>query len=79
MAKQKEIKTCNLCKLGINPEQEFAKFIHYKKADSILSEAYYHIICYRERMLGAKQSMESLARANAIMNAAAQKLGVMNG
>ena len=53
--KKEEVKICNLCKLGIDETKEFARFTHFKNKKEILSEAYHHINCFRDRMLGTKE------------------------
>jgi len=50
--KNKEQKICNVCHLGIDETKGFARFTHFKDKDNILSEAFYHVPCFREKMLG---------------------------
>lgn len=65
----KKDKICNICNLAINDKNEYAEFLHYKKEGSILSQAYYHIQCFRERFIipNIKTAMV-LDKANKIMD-----------
>ena len=65
-------KICNVCKLGIDETKEYARFTHFKKKDDKLSEGYYHIECFRGKVLG--KDLEKEARG--ILNFAKEKLGI---
>lgn len=45
-------KICNICKLAIDTDKDFAKFHHMKNDTEIRSKAYYHIECFRKRLNG---------------------------
>lgn len=63
---------CGICKLGIDENKEFAMFTHYKNKKSKLTESYYHIECFRNKILG--KDLEKEARG--ILNFAKEKLGI---
>lgn len=71
----KEVKFCNICKLGIDETKEFARFTHFHNKDKIFTEAYYHINCYRERLTGAKKAQELQKRAEGMLNFAGNLMG----
>ena len=68
----KETKICNVCRLGIDETKEFARVTHFKKKEVKLSEGYYHIECYRRKVLG--KDLEKEARG--ILNFAKEQLGI---
>jgi len=77
MEKKKEkTKICNICKLGIDESKEFARFTHFIKKDKVLSEAFYHISCFREKVIGSKNLRELQQQAASILQFAKQNLGV---
>lgn len=44
-------KTCMICKTPIEvEEQEYVEVKHYKKKDKLLSNGFYHINCFRDRI-----------------------------
>ena len=65
-------KICNVCRLGIDESKEYARFTHFKKKEDKLSESYYHVLCFRKKMLG--KDLEKEARG--ILNFAKEKLGI---
>lgn len=67
-----ESKTCKLCQLGIDDSKQFAEFIHYVNKDKIQSKAYYHVDCFREKMLGSAKGQYLMAKANKLMDKAAE-------
>ncbi len=77
MTKEKEeIKICNICRLGIDDSKEYAEFIHYKSKDNVFTKAYYHINCFRTRMLGIGEIDKIKKLESALMNFAKDKLGM---
>lgn len=73
---EKEDKVCNICKLVIDESKEFARFTHFKNKKEVLSEAYYHINCFRERMLGSAENRKIQKDAKQIIDFAKQRLGI---
>lgn len=65
-----ESKTCKLCQIGIDESKQFAEFIHYANKDKISSKAFYHVECFREKMLGSAKGAYLMARANKLLNKA---------
>jgi len=63
-----EPKICGICKFGIDESKEFARVTHFKNKTEILTEIFYHINCYRERLLGAGYQAKVAARAMDILN-----------
>jgi len=63
-----EWKICNACKMGIDDTKQYAGFIHYVNKDKIQSMCYYHIECFREKMLGSAKGQYLMARANKMLN-----------
>ena len=71
---KKEVKMCLICKMGINPDNEFAEFIHYKKEGEVFTNGYYHVQCFRDRLNGGKALRALQAKADLLMNKAAERL-----
>ncbi len=70
-------KTCMICKLGIEIEEEqFVEVKHYKKKDIILSKGYYHIKCFRDRLNGSDKLNKIQSAAMSFINGARKKLGI---
>ena len=69
-------KICGICKFGIDESKEFARFTHFKKKESVLSESFYHINCFRERLLGSRELRKLQGEASKIMQFAKQNLGM---
>lgn len=67
---KQETKFCSICKLGIDNTKQFAEFIHWVNKNKIQSQAYYHIECYKERMLGSAKGQYLMARANKLLEKA---------
>jgi len=66
---------CGICKLGINPEKEFAEFTHYINHKKILSKVFYHIECFRERLQGSKEMQQLKEKCGLLLNKANQCIG----
>ena len=47
-----ELLTCNVCQMDIDTSKQYAEFIHRVNKDKIQSQKYYHIECFRDKMLG---------------------------
>jgi len=70
-------KTCMICKLGIEIEEEqFVEVKHYKKKDIILSKGYYHIKCFRDRLNGSDKLNKIQSAAMSFINGARKKVGI---
>jgi hypothetical protein len=72
----KEKIICNICKLNIDTDKEYCEFKHYKRKDEILSKAYYHINCFRERLNGSSEINAMKKRANEILKKAGEMIGI---
>jgi hypothetical protein len=68
--KKDNIMICNICKFGIDTSKQYAEFIHWANKDKQQSKAFYHVDCYRERMLGSAKGQYLMARANKLLNKA---------
>jgi hypothetical protein len=67
-------KICGICKLGIDESKEFAKLTHYVNKDKILTEGYYHIICFQNKM-GSSENLNKLqAMASQLLLRANEKI-----
>jgi hypothetical protein len=69
-------KICNICKLSIDTSKEFAKFHHMANDTIIKSKAYYHINCFRERILGRRDEMELKKEAMSFIKGAKKMIGM---
>lgn len=70
-------KTCMICKLEIEIEEEqFVEVKHYKKKDIILSKGYYHIKCFRDRLNGSDKLNKIQSAAMSFINGARKKVGI---
>jgi len=67
---------CNICHCPIDEKKEFAKFIHYNNSESILSECYYHVTCFREKMSRTPEILKLQRDAQRIMDFAKRSLGM---
>ena len=47
--KNKEI--CGICNLAIDISKEYCQFTHFVKKDKILASNYYHVSCFRDKLL----------------------------
>lgn len=65
-----EVKICDICSLGIDESKQFAEFIHYINKDKILKKRFYHIDCFREKLLGSAKGAYLMSRANKLLNKA---------
>lgn len=65
--KTKEKKICRICKLPINDEKEYAEFIHWWNKKKAKSKAYYHIVCFRDRVLN-KEIQEVKEKAMQVLS-----------
>ena len=68
-------KICLICHTAIDVDNEFCKFEHYYNKDNIRSKAWYHVNCFRDKMIGnqqqivlAKQAQEMINKVNSIIN-----------
>ena len=69
-------KICFICHLTIDTEKPYCKFIHYQDRGDIQSKAYYHVECFRDRMLVNKKANIGLAKAMSFLDKAKEKLGM---
>lgn len=69
------IMVCGICKCKINLDMPFAEFIHYRKKKEIISAAFYHVDCFRQKLTGAMDITELKEKANQILEMAAERLG----
>jgi L-lysine 2,3-aminomutase len=69
-------KICLLCKTAIDVEKEYCEFKHYEKRDKIRSKAYYHVNCFRERMMGNAEHKKIQKDARQIIDYAKKTLGI---
>jgi len=70
-------KTCMICKLEIEIEEEqFVEVKHYKKKDIILSKGYYHIKCFRDRLNDSDKLNKIQSAAMSFINGARKKVGI---
>lgn len=70
---KKEAKTCNICNMPIDIDNgNYCVVDTYSKGE-FLSKAYYHIKCFREKLLKKKQITESLANTNKLMGKIGEK------
>jgi len=68
-------KICLICHTVIDTEKEYCELKQYENKDKIKSKAYYHVNCFRDRIL-EKNSVQKLANdANKFLNFAKQKMG----
>ena len=65
---------CSICKLVINQDKEFCKFIQFVSKDKILSEKYYHVNCFGEKLRGSSELKSLQAKLNNLMALAEQRL-----
>ena len=68
-------KICMICKTAIDTDKEYAEFKHYKKKDLIMSKAYYHIVCFSDRLKGTEEVKKLYQRSNWILSKAEGLLG----
>lgn len=76
MEEKSKTKICNVCHLGIDESKEFVRNTHFKDKGEIFSEGYYHIECFRSRVLGKGQLEKIQGQANRLLNFAKEKLGM---
>ena len=69
-------KICNICHLGIDETKEFVRNTHFKNLKEIFSEGYYHLNCFREKVLGIGQLKNIQNHANKLMQFAKDKMGM---
>lgn len=65
-----ENKTCSICHLGIDTTKQFAEFIHWVNKDKERSRTFYHVECFRDKMLGSAKGQYLMAKANKLLNRA---------
>ena len=65
---------CRRCKLVINPEGEYCKLVQYINKKQV-SEGFYHIKCFLDRMNGGTNLRALQSRAAKIMSKAEQVIG----
>ena len=51
-------KFCGICKLKIETNKEYSEFIHWEKEGKKKSRSYYHIECFRKRMMDSSKNEE---------------------
>ena len=69
-------KICNICHLGIDETKEFVRNTHFKNSKAILSEGFYHLNCFREKVLGVGQLKKIQNQATKLMQFAKEKMGM---
>ncbi len=69
-------KICNICHLGIDETKGFVRNTHFKNLKEILSEGYYHLNCFREKVLGIGQLNKIQNQANKLLHFAQEKMGM---
>jgi hypothetical protein len=67
---KQEVKVCDLCKLGIDESKQFAEFIHYVNKDKVLRQCFYHVECFRDKLLGSAKGAYLMSRANKLLTKA---------
>lgn len=55
-------------------DSEFCEFKHMKNKNEILSKAYYHITCFRDKLNGGQNLRELQEKANKILDLAHMKV-----
>ena len=61
-------KICRICLTSIDMNKEYLEVKHYEKKEKIKSKAYYHIVCFRNRILGANQQTAIAKKAMGILD-----------
>lgn len=62
-------KICLICKTAIDTDKEYCEFKQYKKKNQIRSKAYYHVSCFRDRMVNNINNKNAIKYAlGTIMN-----------
>ena len=69
-----EDKICGLCGFVIDERKEYAALVTYFYKDKIRNIAFYHINCYREKLLQTKNLSLLGNKATQFMNKAMEKL-----
>jgi len=67
-------KICSICKLTIDLEQEYCEFKHYNKKDIIRSKAWYHVECFRNRLLNSSANNQVQMKAIDILNRIGERI-----
>ena len=71
-------KICNICHLGIDETKGFVRNTHFKNKKEIFSEGYYHLNCFREKVLGVGQLKNIQNQASKLMHFAKDKMGMVD-
>lgn len=53
-------KVCMSCKTSIDMDKDYCEFRQYKKKNKIQSKAFYHVNCFRDRILKSQEQSEAL-------------------
>jgi len=67
-------KICLICHTNIDTSKEFCEFKTYKNKNEILSKAFYHVECFRERLRGSKTQKELAEKAFSLLEKAGVKI-----
>ena len=71
---KKQIKTCGICKKDIDTSKEFCEFIHWNNEKEKRSKGFYHVICFRERISGKRETDALLKKAGYLLNKAEEMM-----
>jgi hypothetical protein len=74
--KKEENKICNICHTGIDESKEFVRNTHFKNKDNIASEGFYHVQCFREKVLGIGELQKIQGQTMKMLNFVKDKLGM---
>lgn len=73
---KKKDKICGICNLVIDESKEFARFTHFKCNKKLLSESFYHINCFKERITGSKKNLKLQREAERVLQYAKNLCGI---
>ncbi len=65
-----------LCKMAIDMDGEYCEFKHYRKIDDIISKAYYHVKCFRDRLNSAGEQKIIQKEALSFIKGAKKLMGM---
>ncbi len=69
-------KICGICRTAIDTDKEYCQFVQFKNKDIIQSKAYYHVNCFRDRLVGTKEQKEAMKVALSTLNQVQKKFGL---
>lgn len=67
-------KICLICHTAIDTDKEFAEFKHHKNQNEVKSRAWYHIECFKNRMLGSQAQVAVAQKAMGILEKVGYKI-----